>query len=95
MITCEECNKELGLLQGYRHPALGKRFPVCQKCYTKISNDMQRWSTFCYSDASKSELSKKEIEDAWNTTIANNPPLQKWFTDLWKKIGLQNVPKTK
>jgi hypothetical protein len=40
----EECDKELHILQGYRHPALGKNFSVCGKSFDKINEDMERWS---------------------------------------------------
>jgi hypothetical protein len=42
MVDCEECDKKLGILQGYRHPALGVRFLVCGKCFEKIDKDMKR-----------------------------------------------------
>ena len=93
MIKCEECRKKLGILQGYRHPAMGKRFPVCKKCFKKIDEDMERWSTFCFSDSSNAELSKIDIREAWNKNISNNPPLQKWFNNLWIKIESQALVK--
>jgi len=82
MADCEECGRELGIMRGYRHPALGKRFLVCGKCFDKVEGDMKRWSEFSLSDEFR-ELSKNEIQDAWNKSISNNPPLQKWFNNLW------------
>lgn len=85
MVDCEECDKKLSILEGYRHPALGKRFLVCGCCYDKIETDMKRWSEFCVSDSFNEESSKSDIQDAWNTKISNNPLLQKWFRNLWLK----------
>jgi hypothetical protein len=85
MVDCEECDKKLGILEGYRHPALGTRFLVCGRCYDKVERDMKRWSEFCGSDSFTIESSKSDIQEAWNTSISNDPPLQKWFRNLWLK----------
>ena len=46
MVDCEECDKKLGILEGYRHPALGTRFLVCGKSFDKVDEDMERWNKF-------------------------------------------------
>ena len=89
MVDCEECNKKLGILEGYRHPVLGTRFLVCGKCFDKIDEDMKRWNKFCLSDSYNAESSKIDIQDAWNKNISNDPLLQKWFNKLWIKIESQ------
>ena len=89
MVDCEECDKKLGILEGYRHPALGTRFLVCGKCFDKVDEDMKRWSRFCLSDSFNAESSKIDIQEAWKKNISNDPPLQKWFNNLWIKIGYQ------
>jgi hypothetical protein len=86
MVDCEECDKKLGMFEGYRHPALGKRFLVCGSCYDKIENSMKRWSAFCVSDSINTEISRNDIQEAWDTNISNDPLLQKWFRNLWLKI---------
>jgi hypothetical protein len=89
MVDCEECDKKLGILEGYRHPALGTRFLVCGKCFDKIDEDMVRWEKFCLSDSFNAESSQSDIQEAWNKNISDDPLLQKWFTTLWAKIGYQ------
>jgi hypothetical protein len=91
MIYCKECDKKLGILEGYRHPALGKRFLVCGDCFVNVNESMKRWSKFCLSDSFNEESSKIDIQDAWNKNISNDLPLQKWFKNLWIKIGCQNT----
>ena len=86
MVNCNECEKKLVILNGYRHPALGKRFLVCGKCYTKVEEDMIRWSKFCLSDSLNLELSKINIQEEWNKNLSNNLSSQKWFNDLWIKL---------
>ena len=89
MTDCEECDKKLGIFEGYRHPALGIRFLVCGKCYDKVERNMERWRTFCLSDSFNEKSVLIDIQDSWNTNISNDPPLQKWFNKLWLKIGSQ------
>jgi hypothetical protein len=91
MTNCEECNNKLGILEGYHHPALGKKFFVCNECFSKVDERMQRWSKFCLSDSFNAESQKIDIEDAWNNSMQNDLPLQKWFSSLWIKIDCQNV----
>jgi hypothetical protein len=91
MIKCEECDKELGILEGYRHPALGTSFLVCGNCYDRVDESMKKWSMFCLSNIYNAESSKIEIQEAWNKSISNDLPLQKWFNALWIKKGTRRV----
>ena len=86
MVNCEECDKKLGFLQGYRHPALGTRFLVCRKCFCIIDEDMERWRKFYLSNSFDVDSSKIDIQDAWNKNIDNDPLLQKWFRNLWNTL---------
>ena len=87
MVDCEECGKKLGILKGYHHPVLGNRVLICGNCYTTVEGDMVEWSKFCRSDSFNKESSKSDIQEAWNKHLLNNPPLQKWFNNLWMKLG--------
>jgi len=83
MVKCEECGKKLGILQGYRHPALGIKFLVCGNCFDKVDKSMEKWRVFCLSNSFKTESSKIDIQEAWNNSISNDLQLQKWFNNLW------------
>ena len=87
MVKCEECGKKLGILEGYRHPALGKRFLVCGNCFDIVEESMEKWRVFCLLNSFNPESSKIDIQDEWNKNISNEPLLQKWFSNLWIKIG--------
>jgi hypothetical protein len=91
MVICAECEKKLGMFEGYRHPALGERFLVCGACFDKVTGDMERWSRFCLSPTFTNDSSIKEIQEAWNTSISSEPLLQQWFVNLWMKIRLQDL----
>ena len=88
MADCKECDKKLGIIEGYRHPALGTRFLVCGKCFDKIGKDMERWYKFCLSDSFDIESSKTDVQDAWDKNISRDPLLQKWFHKLWVEIDV-------
>ena len=89
MIKCEECSKKLGILEGYRHPALGKRYLLCRNCFINIDESMKKWREFCLSNSFNAESSKICIQDEWNKSLSNNLQLQKWFSNLWIKIESQ------
>ena len=89
MVECEECGKNLGILHGYRHPALGKRFLVCRDCFVNVDESMEKWREFCLSNSFNAESSKIHIRDEWNKSISDNLQLQKWFSNLWTKIESQ------
>lgn len=91
MVDCEECEKKLGILEGYRHPALGARFVVCGKCFDKVAADMERWSTFYLSSSFTAKSSSAEIHEAWNSSISYDPPLQRWFYNLWNKLEVNRI----
>ena len=86
MVECEECGKKLGIIEGYNHPALGRRFLVCGNCFVKVDESMKKWRDFCHSNSFNVESSKVKIQDEWNKNISNNLQLQKWFSNLWIKI---------
>jgi hypothetical protein len=90
MVKCEECDKKLGILQGYRHPALGTSFLVCRNCFDKVDKSMEKWKAFCLSNSFNAESSKIDIRAAWNKSISNDPPLQIWFDALWIKKGIRH-----
>jgi hypothetical protein len=91
MVDCEECDKKLRILQGYRHPALGTKFLVCGTCFDKINRDMERWRRFYLSGLFNAELSKIDVQAAWNKNISNDPSLQKWFQNLWNTLELNRI----
>lgn len=91
MVVCAECEKKLGVFEGYRHPALGTRFLVCGNCFDKVAGDMERWSRFCVSTSFRKDSSMKEIQEAWNTSISSEPLLQQWFVNLWVKVRVQDL----
>jgi hypothetical protein len=46
MKKCEECGKELKLLEGYRHLTLGKDFLLCSSCFDIVNESVEQWREF-------------------------------------------------
>jgi hypothetical protein len=43
MKRCEECRKKLGILEGYRHPILGKGTLICSNCFDTVHESVIKW----------------------------------------------------
>jgi hypothetical protein len=43
---CINCGKKLNILEGYRHPALGKDALLCSECFDKVWESVVRWGRF-------------------------------------------------
>ena len=43
---CINCGKKLAVLEGYRHPTLGKNAYLCWDCYQKVWESVVRWERF-------------------------------------------------
>ena len=46
MADCEECGKNLGIFEGYRHPTLGKKHLVCWDCHEQVEESVAVWRQF-------------------------------------------------
>jgi hypothetical protein len=61
MLKCAECSEKIGLLQGYNHPTLGKRYILCDSCYLKISGSLEKWKNFIIVNSFKKNLEKNHF----------------------------------
>jgi hypothetical protein len=43
---CINCGKKLAVLEGYRHPTLGRNVFLCWDCYQKVWESVVRWERF-------------------------------------------------
>lgn len=60
MKECEECGKKLGILKGYKHPTMGKKHLLCNPCYNKVSDSVEKWRDFLLSNSFKVTPSKNK-----------------------------------
>ena len=50
MKFCEDCSKKLGFFEGYRHPAMGKKYLLCGNCFDIIAKSVEEWRMFVTSN---------------------------------------------
>ena len=62
MKTCVECGKKLGIIGGYRHPSMGKEYPVCGTCFDTVIESVENYRQFIapYVDFFHKESSTRE-----------------------------------
>ena len=64
MKKCYECGKELKFWEGYCHPTLGWKHPVCSKCYDSIEESLDKYCSFILSEYKKVKT-KTFIDNFW------------------------------
>jgi hypothetical protein len=72
MKKCEECSKNLGLLAGYYHPSLGKKYLVCSGCFNDVSESVEKYREFLspYNEFFTSKPEKIGIQDRLNYVLS-------------------------
>jgi len=46
MKACVECRKNLGIMEGYRHPTLDKDNLLCSKCFHTVFESVEKYREF-------------------------------------------------
>jgi hypothetical protein len=46
MKECVECGKKLGIIEGYRHPTMGKDHLLCSNCFDTVSASVEKYMEF-------------------------------------------------
>ena len=62
MADCEECGKNLGIFEGYRHPTLGKKHLLCSTCFDTVSESVDRWREFVMANSFNKASSNMGLE---------------------------------
>lgn len=78
MVKCKECGKKLGILEGYRHPTLGKDYHLCSPCFDQVSESVAKWGEFVLSNSFNIKTSEKSSSINWEKMIA-------MFSKIWNK----------
>jgi hypothetical protein len=86
MEKCEECGKKLGILEGYRHPTLGKDYQLCSPCFNQVSESVTKWGEFVRTNSFNNKSSDK------NYNLEGRKIIQ-MFSKVWNKIENVNVEK--
>jgi hypothetical protein len=46
MKACVECGKNLGMIEGYRHPTMGKDILLCSNCFDTVFESVEKYREF-------------------------------------------------
>ena len=46
MKECVECGKNLGIMEGYRHPTMGKDNLICSHCFDSVFKSVEKFREF-------------------------------------------------
>ena len=79
MKDCEECGKKLGILEGYQHPTLGKKYLLCSYCFDQVSESVEKWREFVLSNSFNIRPSKNNSQFYWKKIILNITRIQDIF----------------
>jgi len=79
MTECEECGKKLGIVEGYQHPTLGKKYLLCSPCFDKVSDSVEKWKNFVLSNSFNNNSSKTKSKLNWKKIKTNFTKVRKIF----------------
>jgi len=97
MKECVECNKKLGIIEGYRHPTMGKDYLLCGNCFDTVSASVDGWSEFIlpYVDFFNKETSAiDDIQKIKNNITRGIEKMQNKVNKLWSHKVNQNANET-
>jgi hypothetical protein len=46
MKECVECQKKLGIIEGYRHPTMGQDYLLCSSCFDTVFESVEKYREF-------------------------------------------------
>jgi hypothetical protein len=93
MIECVECGKKLGVIEGYRHPVMGKDYLLCRYCFDTVSTSVDKWKEFISTNNGffKKETSVNEdVQKIGENIIKSFEMIQNRENNLWTKKDTQN-----
>ncbi|UCF12075.1 MAG: hypothetical protein JSW06_08535 [Thermoplasmatales archaeon] len=82
MKKCEECGKKLGILEGYRHPVVGKDVLVCSNCFDTVLEKVEQYGKFLspYVDFFKNSFSNQKYKLNPNNILTGWASIKEVFT---------------
>jgi hypothetical protein len=94
MKGCMECGKKLGVVEGYRHPTMGKNYLLCSSCFDTVFASVGRYQEFVspYVDFFNKETSTMEDIHQVEATITKTiKRLHTKVSTLWPHKTHQNA----
>jgi hypothetical protein len=94
MGECIECRKNLGILEGYRHPVKGKDFLLCRKCFDTIFESIEEYQEFVSPYIGYFNKEPSTIDNVQKVTeniTKNIKKIQNRVNNLWSNKTNQNT----
>ena len=85
MKECMECGKKLGIIEGYRHPIMGKDYLLCSSCFDTVSVSVEEYREFisAYVGFFSKDSQKIDIRLIGKDIIRNIKMIQNKENNLW------------
>ncbi len=93
MKECVECGKKLGIIEGYRHPVMGRDYLLCRNCFDTVSASIEKYKEFlsAYNGFFKKETSVTEdIQKIEKNIVKSIEKIQNRVDNLLTKKISQN-----
>lgn len=96
MKECVECGKKLGIIEGYRHPTMGKDYLLCSNCFDTVSVSVEKWSEFIssYIGFFNKPSQKTDIKSIGKDVMKNINKIQNKISNPWFHKTNQNANET-
>ena len=63
MKECVECRKKLGIIEGYRHPTMGKEYLLCSNCFDTVFESVEKYKEFVSPYAGFFDKGTSKVDD--------------------------------
>jgi hypothetical protein len=97
MKECMECRKNLGIMEGYRHPTMGKDNLLCSKCFDTVFESVEKYREFVspyIGFFNKGSSTIADIQKIGENISKNIKKMQNRASNLWSHKTNQNVNET-
>jgi len=82
MAECEECGKKLGMLEGYRHPTMGKKHHLCNPCFNEVSESVASWREFVLANSFNVKTSSNNLKLNWKDIVPSGNVVREMINNL-------------
>jgi len=94
MKKCVECGRNLGLIEGYRHPTMGNNYLVCSDCFDTVFESVEKYREFIspyigfFNQTAASMKSPEHIEEQ---SVQQSKKMQSRVHNFWVRTTSKNA----
>jgi DNA-directed RNA polymerase subunit RPC12/RpoP len=93
MKECMECGKNLGIIEGYRHPIMGKDYLLCNNCFDTVFESVEKYMEFVSPYIGFFNKETSTIDDIQKIG-ENIKKMQNKASNIWSHKTNQNANET-